>query len=101
VITEDPRNYGLDEYVAANKTNLKAQITDAQILEEKDATIGDKPGKALVYTFAYGNYHLKNTAYILVNNGKGYVITCSALETSFDRFQSKFREILSSFRIND
>lgn len=100
VNTEEAKDYDLKAYAEANRANMVNQFTGMEFLSEGETTIGDMPSKWYIYSFDYSGYQLKNTAYFFVYNDRGYVITCTALKTTFDRFQSDFKTCVNSFKIN-
>jgi hypothetical protein len=100
VVTEDTKSLDLEAYTNANKSNLKTQLQESEIIDMFKTMIDGYPANAIVYSFKYGKYDLKNTAYLLTSNGIGYVITCSAIKNKFDKFQPEFQTCVNSFSIN-
>lgn len=100
VVTESAKGYDLKAYVTSNRTSMSGQIASIQFLSDIEGTVGSEPAEVLLYSFNYSGYDLKNTAYFIVKNDIGYVITCTALKTTFDRFQKDFKTIVDSFKIN-
>ncbi len=100
VVTESAKGYDLKGYVTSNRSTMAAQISSIEFLSDTESTLGGEAVEVLVYGFNYSGYDLKNTAYFLVKNDIGYVITCTALKTTFDRFQKSFKTIVDSFKIN-
>lgn len=100
-VTESARNYDLKKYAEQNKESMQTQMAGVRFLSEKELTIGDNAAIAMVYNFKYSVYDLKNTAYFLVKNNTGYVLTCSAVYSKFNKFQSVFTECIKSFTIKN
>ena len=100
VTTENAHGYDLSAYVDANRSTMEKQISSINFVDQGDAKIGDQPAKWIVYGFNYSGYDLKNTAYFVVKNDIGYVITCTALKSTFDRFQTGFKTCVNSFKVN-
>jgi len=101
VATEPAQGYDYKGYAIANRNSMKSQMSDMNFLSEEELKIGDMPAMAIVYAFKYGNYNLKNTAYFVVKNDVGYVITCTAVNTKFQKYQPQFKTCVNSFRVND
>lgn len=101
IITEAAKGYSYKEYAAVNLKTIKRQMPDVNIISEEELKIGDEPAKAIVYSFQYGRYDLKNTAYFVARNDIGYVITCTAVIKKFDKFQTDFLTCVNSFKIGN
>ena len=101
IVSEEARNYDVKSYTAANRSTMAAQLPGVNFISDEEITIGDVPAEALVYTFMYKTYNLKNTAYFIVKNNVGYVLTCTAVNTKFDKFQPQFKAAVNSFVVNN
>jgi hypothetical protein len=100
VTTENTQGADLTAYVDLSRANLLKQYPSAEILTDGETTINGVPAKWLVYSFNYSGYDLKNTVYIMVKNGMSYVVTCTALKNTFDKYQADFKTCVNSFKIN-
>jgi len=91
-----PTRMSLEEYWNASlqvfsKTNFK-------IINQGDTKIGGENAKFSTYTCNMIGTDQKNKCYVLVRGDKGCVITCSAPASDFSRYETKFEEIVQSFR---
>ena len=100
VNSEEAKGYDAKSYAEANRTTMINQFPGMEFLSEGETMIGNLPAKWYIYSFNYSGYELQNIAYFIVKNDIGYVITCTALKTTFDRFQADFKTCANSFRIN-
>jgi hypothetical protein len=100
VTTEAAKDYDAKSYSAANLSAMKTQLDEFKLISESETTVGEYPAVAYVYSFKYENYVLKNTAYFVVKNDVGYVITCSSIFNKFDKFQPEFKTCVNSFSVN-
>ncbi len=100
VNTGQAPGFDLNAFVEANRTNLLKEIPGVEIVTEGETTISGMPAKWIVYSFSSSGYDLKNTAYMILKNDVGYVITCTALKTTFDKYQQDFKTCVNSFTIN-
>lgn len=101
LVTEPAQGYDYSAYAAANRATMAAQLAGVSFISDEETTVGEMPAKAIVYTFRYATYNLKNTAYFVVKNNTGYVLTCTAVNTKFDKFQPQFKTAVNSFVINN
>ncbi len=101
IITEDAKDYSVDDYAKANRKYMEEQLPEMKVIRSGETKIGDLPAQWVLYTFNYSGQPLKNTVYFIVKNNTGYVLTCSALHSDFDKFENGFKQCVSSFKIND
>jgi hypothetical protein len=99
VVTENSQGYGYKEYTTASIRNMSDKIPGVKVISEEETKVDEEPAMAVIYTFPYSGFDLKNTAYITVKNNTGYIITCTALVNTFDRYQPEFLSCLKSFHI--
>jgi serine/threonine-protein kinase len=91
----------LDEYTSAVTDNLKSSYKDFKHLTKKDLTLGDLPGKELLYTIDNDGTPYQILLQYTIKDNKAYVLTYYAKEDSYAQFEEGAREILSSFGFND
>ena len=90
----------LDEYTSAVMSNLKSSYKDFKLLSTKELTIGDLPGKELLYTIDNDGTPYEILLQYTIKDNKAYVLTYYAPEESFAQFEEGAMEILSSFGFN-
>jgi hypothetical protein len=101
VTTENAKGYDLEAYVASNLKSMNAQMPGFVMGDKGETTIGGMPARWFVYNMSYSGYDLKNTVYMIVKNETGYVLTCSSLGSTFDKFQADFKTCVYSFIIKE
>jgi hypothetical protein len=94
-----PKKMDMDEYFNLSINNCRKELTDFELFEHGQASIGKYEAKRLVYSNRFDTLQIKAEAYILMKGRKVYIITCSALPEQFDVYRDKFEEIAKSFRI--
>ena len=87
-----------DSYYNAYYLGMFSLLDDYKAVDNGSRTIHGQKAHWAVYTFAYNGYTAKILAYYFGFNGKGYAITCSAKEDTFDKYQKAFTEIAESFK---
>jgi len=100
VVTEDvPAGMTTGDYVKTSLGSMGDILTDFKVVSNVPTTVGGKNAVALTYNHRMGNYKLKVLAYMIISSGKGYVITCTAMEGSFEKYKAQFEEVCRSFRV--
>ncbi len=91
----------LNAYTSAVISSLKSSYKDFKLLATKDITLGDLPGKELLYTIDKEGTPYKILLQYTIKDNKAYVLTYYAQEYSYAQIEEGAREILSSFGFND
>ena len=99
LVRESAPGLNLDTYVEASKTALGI-FQDFEIISEGDIEINSRQGYEIIYRINFDGVVLQSLVHIYYENDNGYVLTAAATEGSFDRFESLFRTILETFRLN-
>ena len=99
VNSESAKGYDAKSYAEANFTSLKNEVPDVVITDLGATTIGDIPAECYNYSFNYRGVDIKDIAWYLVKNDIGYVITATAIKSTYDKFEAKFRACANTFII--
>jgi hypothetical protein len=92
-----PGEMNLHDYMEKSIPNIAKVITDFQVNEKGTTTINDHEVQWLMYSGRMGTINLKCKQYYMIQNKRGYVITCSAAPDSYARTISTFEKIAHSF----
>ena len=98
VITE-ATSLSLSDYVISAKAQLSSGLNNYQLVSETPTSIGGVAADELVNTFTQGSTNIKDKQDILVQNGKAYVVTSTALQTNYGTYQALFDESIQTFKI--
>ncbi len=99
VNAEAAKGYDSKTYAEANLGEIRKGVPGVEITDLGESMIGDLHAECYIYSFTYSGRDLKDLAWYVAKNDVGYVITCTALKSTFDRFESKFKTCASSFEI--
>lgn len=99
VITEKLLKPGLDNYVSSGKFNMMKHIPGIEILKEGSSTVSGQPAHWIKYGFMFGPMPHTNIVYLLLKDDVGYVITCNARTTNFDKYEPAFNQAVNSFTL--
>ncbi len=97
VVSEAAVDVTLDDYLAASKEVLTKSFSNYQLINEQRKTIGGKDGVILEARYDMGVYPLHNLQLILIDKGKAYVITATALNSAWEKYQGQLDASLMSF----
>lgn len=93
-----PEGMNLEAYDKKCRSILGTIATDLNIEKAITAEVGDTPARMFVYTHRTGQVNLKTLQYIMIKDGKGFVITCTAAPETYAEYKERFQETAQSFR---
>ena len=99
LVTETVDTLGLSEYVDATISSIENSIDNFTQISTFPKSVNGLNAIRLVYTGSFNNQDLKYLDYIFLVDGIGYVITCTALEDTYDDFEALFESIAESFQM--
>lgn len=88
----------IETYFQANVMGMNNLMREFKMIKSGSASINGLESRWILYSFAYGEKTMKVLAYCFTVNGTGYVITCSAVPDSYERFEKTFRQTCESFQ---
>ncbi len=80
---------------------LKKNMTQFVLLDQAVGKIGQHETAWIVHTFLYEGHTLKVIKFTLLNGPKGYLITCTALPETFEKFRPIFDSIVASIAFDE
>lgn len=89
----------LDQYTAANIEQLRKVVGEFKLIKQEKATLAGAPAGTIIYTGRQGVFRLKWRQDYLVVDNVAYVITFTAEEAQYDKYEKTVRTILKSFRL--
>lgn len=102
ILTEDLQgeNYTLQEYSDLSINNIKAYILNANIINESNITLNGQNAHLVIYTGTSNGLNLKWRQAWTIKNGTAYIITFTAQEKDYSKFERTAQDIMSSFKAN-
>ena len=88
-----------EEYYTFNLNSLTQILSDFDLEESHDVTLGDVHGKQLIFTHTMGVVNAKVMQYLLLVNDHAYVLTFTADPLDFPKYRSEFEKIASTFQL--
>ena len=89
----------LIEYLEDARKKFKDTYPDFKELKSLFIKINGLDFVRMIYRFSNKQLVVQSVLYLTVQNGKAYSLTCTGLDTTFDKFYPTFEEIAHSFRI--
>lgn len=83
-------------YIEASKKELKKNIPNYNLIEEKRATIGGVDAVLMIGAFTQNNQKLQNAQLITVKNGQAFVVTATTLAETWKTYESIFNSAFAS-----
>ena len=98
VVVEKVGSVTLEEYDKISMANVARIVTDYRLIDSGPTTLGGEPGRRMVMSHRMGQYSIMASCHFAVKDGRAYVVTCTALEDTYDQFAPKFDDIVKTFR---
>lgn len=89
----------LDRYVELSAEQLKLQMKNYKLVENKKIENGRRKYYRSIFTWDYETFRLKVEQYYWVVNGKGYVLTFTSEQSKFAKFRGLGEKILNTFTL--
>jgi serine/threonine-protein kinase len=89
----------LEHYSEKGKEILAKMLTNFSLIKSESTTISNINARTLTFTARQGIYRLKFKQTSLIANKRAYVITFSAEEKRFAKYENTGASIINSFRI--
>ena len=99
LVTGPAEDLALIEYLIDARKKLGESVEGFKELKSQFIKIDGRDFVRMIYTFKSQDLVLKDAYYLTVDNGKAYSLTCSALQSTFDKFYPVFEKIAESFKI--
>ncbi len=93
-------NIDLDQYAQISEEQIKTLATNSRILENKRMKNEAGEYQEIIYTGDQGIFNLQYMQHYWVINGMAYVLTFTAEQSEFSRFEKTAKKIFASFVIN-
>lgn len=98
ILSESAPGLDLNGYVQASKDATKL-LTDVKQTDDKEVSLNGLPARIIGETFTQGAFHLRNLQLIVVRNNQAYVVTATALQSSWAQYQDLFESSLVTFTL--
>ncbi len=89
----------IKKFAEQSENQIKAMITNANILESNQVKLGKKTYHKIIYVGDFGPFHLKYEQYYYVEADKAYVLTFTSEQDKYESFKAIGEKILDSFTI--
>ncbi|HLN89142.1 MAG TPA: DcrB-related protein [Candidatus Binatia bacterium] len=89
----------LSEAISSMKTDYPTSFSDYSLVSESNRNIGGLSSYELVYTFTDSGNTYKQKQVVLIENGQGFIITCTAIPSNYDSYLPTFEQSIQTFRL--
>lgn len=91
-----------EQYYQANIANMSRVLQNFQVIEKAATQLGSASAIRVVATYSVGQITARALTFFVVNplGNKGYVVTCTATNETFNQFLSVFQQTAMTFRLN-
>ena len=89
----------LSEAISSIKTEYPTVFPNYSLVSESSRTIGGLNGYELVYTFSDEGNDYTQKQVVFIENGKNFVITCTAIPSNYDTYLPTFEQSIQTFQL--
>jgi len=99
VISGPTKGLDLNNYINGQKKGLPKLFNDYKLVEDRTVDVHGMQGHILGNTFTQGVFQLRDLQLIVVKDGKAYIITGTALESTWDTYKDLMESSLLTFTL--
>jgi hypothetical protein len=92
-----PPSMDLDGYNNVSNANVEKLLTDFQRVQSDPVKLNGQDARRMVYRHRLGVFDLQVLSYLLVKDGRGYAITCSAKADAYKDHEPIFEQACQTF----
>ncbi|MHB9025508.1 MAG: DcrB-related protein [Armatimonadota bacterium] len=89
----------LNEVFTAGQAQYRAIFSEYHQVECRDVILASKSAKRLLATYRMGELQLEGLIYYLLDGKRLYVLTATATQESYSRYQEQFEKIMGTFTL--
>lgn len=93
------KNVTLDEYTRTYINEIKLFSPDAEIVEQGNTHLANRPARQIIYTVNEGEYTLKYFQVWTIQDNKAYVITYTSETSQYSDYLKTAQKMINSFEI--
>ena len=97
VVVESTRGKTFSEFMLETEGGFQADLTGYEVTDRDRRFVNGVEMARLIYTYQHRGYDLQAKTFCMLLNDRGYVVTCTALASDFDRWHPTFNKITASF----
>jgi len=100
VISVSAQGLNLNDYADATKEAESEQLQNYKSTEDKTVSVNGTQARIIGGTFVQGSFHLRNLQLIAVKDEQAYIVTGTALESTWNQYQDLIELSLLTFDLN-
>lgn len=99
VSLESSTGLDLNNFTNNAKITLPKSLNNYKAIDDKSVTVNGVETRMISGTFIHEVYHLRNLQMIVVKNNKAYIVTGTALESTWDQYKDIIESSLMTFSL--
>ena len=99
VLTSPSRGFDLDAFINDSKANLPKVFPNYTLVEDKRITVNGKTAHILGATYTLDILKIMNRQMIIVEGARVYIVTATALNSAWKKYQDLFEVSMQTFEI--
>jgi len=97
VLASVPDGMALDTYAQQDLRQTRQMLPSMEVLEVGAGSIGELPAHRRVYEHDYNGRRLRAVQYMVLHEERAYILTGTALASTFDEYEEIFEQVIRSF----
>ncbi len=99
IVEKLPSNMGLNQYVDISLKNAGKMLTDYRNLENSAVQLNGLDAQRIVSIYRMGDMRICALSYVIVKGRKAYTITCTALDSTYEKYKQQFEDICGTMKV--
>lgn len=101
IVVGSTEKLSLNEFFDMNLNAVNGMFDELDRTEEPgELTINDRVFKSVKFNYVFESYPLTANLFVTLNEQTSYVINCSTLQNTFDKYNEQFMSVIHSIEIN-
>ena len=89
----------LSEVISSVKASYPTDFSSFSLVSETSRIIGGLNSYELVYTLSDSGNDFKQKQVVFIENGEGFIITCTAIPSNYDTYLPTFEQSIQTFQL--
>jgi hypothetical protein len=100
IVVGNTENLSLEEFFTLNLKAVEGMFDELDRTEDPgEVSINDRIFKRVKFNYVFESYPLTASLFVTHNDQTSYVVNCSALQNTFDKYQDQFMSVVNSIEI--
>lgn len=90
----------IEDYTSNQFNITQAEVQGLKIIDQQNTTINGNPAVQVIQSISAHGLNLQQLQTFILGNDEIYIVTCTAMATSFEQHLPRFQKIAQTFQLN-